>query len=92
VSGLETLRERLARDGSLMLAVKVSLRAPKSEVVGVAEEGALKVRLAAIPEKGEANEELRRLLAGFFAVSKSGVQIVAGETARHKRVRIAARI
>ena len=75
-----------------MLAVRVSPRAPNSEVVGIAEEGALKVKLAALPEKGEANEELRRLLAAFFAVSKSGVQIVSGETARHKRVRIASRI
>ncbi len=71
-----------------MLAVKVSPRASRSEVTGMTPEGVLKARLAAIPEKGKANQELRRLLAEWFGVGISGVEIVAGETAQQKRVRI----
>jgi uncharacterized protein len=85
---LEHLREKLLRDGSLILAVKVIPRASKSELMGLLADGTLKVKLAAIPEKGKANEELRRLLAGYFQVSKSSVELLSGETSQQKRVRI----
>ncbi|MFL6451081.1 MAG: DUF167 domain-containing protein [Bryobacteraceae bacterium] len=73
------LRDRLARQPNLLIAVKVSTRASKSEVVGLAEDGNLRVRLAAVPEKGKANEELRALLCHYFGVSKNNVRIVSGE-------------
>jgi uncharacterized protein len=82
------LRTRLRAEGTIVLAVKVIPRASRSEVVAISPDGSLKVKLAAIPEKGKANEELRRLLAEFFGVSKRGVEILSGETAQHKRVRI----
>ena len=85
---LEGLRQRFTEQGTIVLAVKVSPRASRSEVVGVTDEGLLKTRLAAIPEKGKANQELRRLLAEWFGVAVSGVEILAGETAQHKRVRV----
>jgi len=40
------------------------------------------------PEKGKANEGVRRVLAGYFDVSKSSVSILAGHTARNKIVEI----
>jgi uncharacterized protein (TIGR00251 family) len=78
----------LLAEGSLLLAVKVTPRCSKSEVTATTPEGVLKARLAAIPEKGKANEELRRLLSDFFAVPKSGVEILLGKSSPHKRVRI----
>ncbi|HVF46011.1 MAG TPA: DUF167 domain-containing protein [Pyrinomonadaceae bacterium] len=68
-------------------SVRVVPRASKSEVVGM-HDGALKVRIAAPPVDGAANTELIRLLAKHFRVSRSDVEIVAGETSRSKRVRI----
>jgi uncharacterized protein (TIGR00251 family) len=48
-----------------------------------------KVRVRAVPEKGEANDALERLIAKAFGVPASAVAIVAGQTARLKTVRIA---
>jgi len=40
------------------------------------------------PEKGRANEGVRKALADHFGVSKSNVEILAGHTARNKIVKI----
>lgn len=50
---------------------------------------ALKIRLAAPPVDGAANEELVRFLAERLAVPRSAVTIAAGHTGRRKTVRIA---
>ncbi len=68
--------------------VKVVPRASVSAVVGKMADGALKVKLAAVPEKGKANEELREVLARHFGVRARDVRIVAGETSTRKRVRV----
>ncbi|MCU1291376.1 MAG: hypothetical protein JWP08_226 [Bryobacterales bacterium] len=88
MSDPDALRNRLRAEGTLILSVKVIPRASKSDIAGITPEGVLKAKVAAIPEKGKANEELRRLLAEFFAVSKRSVEILSGETAQHKHVRI----
>ena len=85
------LRERLAREREMLLAVKVTPRASRSEVVGFGDDGSVRVRIAAVPEKGKANEELRSLLSRYFGVAKSDIRIVSGETSSHKRVRITAK-
>lgn len=51
---------------------------------------ALKVRLAAPAQEGRANRELCRFLAESFAVSLSAVELLSGESARRKRVKILA--
>lgn len=84
------LRQRLARERNILLAVKVTPRASRSEVTGFGDDGSLRVRIAAVPEKGAANEELRSLLSRYFGVSKGNVEIVSGETSSHKRIRITA--
>ena len=70
-----------------MLSVRVQPRARRDELVGP-EGGWLKVRITAPPVEGKANEHLRRFLAGVFGVSPGRVELVAGEHARHKRVRV----
>lgn len=72
----------------MALAVYVTPRAGRSEIAGE-REGALWVRLAAPPVEGKANAALVDLLARRLGVSKGDVQIVAGATGRHKRVRVA---
>jgi len=49
---------------------------------------ALKIRLAAPPVDGAANEELVRFLAERLAVPRSAVTIAAGLTGRRKTVKI----
>jgi len=49
----------------------------------------LKVRVSAPPEDGKANAALIALLAKAFAMPKSAIRIVRGETARIKTIAIA---
>jgi len=88
VPELSDLSNKLVAEGRLTFHVKVVPRSSKSEVVGVLEDGSLKVKLAAVPEKGKANEELRQVLARTFGVPRSQVEIIAGETSPRKLVRV----
>jgi uncharacterized protein (TIGR00251 family) len=75
------------KDHAVSFAVRVQPRASRSEISGELD-GALKIRLAAPPVDGAANEEMIRFLAKLFAVSRQQVVIVSGLTARNKIVRI----
>ena len=46
----------------------------------------LKIRLAAPPSEGAANDALRRFLADRFDLPLADVQLVSGQNSRHKRV------
>jgi uncharacterized protein (TIGR00251 family) len=67
--------------------VQVVPRASRSEIIGE-HNGALRVRIAAPPVDGAANEELIRILARTFKVSKGAIQIMSGHSGRTKRVGI----
>ena len=75
------------RDGSVTFAVRVQPRASRSEIVGELD-GALKIRLAAPPVDGAANEELIRFLAKAFGVARAQIEIISGATARQKLLRV----
>jgi uncharacterized protein (TIGR00251 family) len=70
------------------IEVLVKPRARKSAVLGI-KEGAVVVAVAAIPAEGAANEELVRTLAAFFGLGRRAVRLVAGASARHKRILLA---
>ena len=74
--------------GGVEIALHIQPRASRTEVIG-AHGDALKIRLAAPPVDGEANEELVRFLAKTLGVPKSAVTIVRGATGRKKVVRVA---
>ena len=75
-------------DGSIAFSVRVVPRASRSEVVG-AHDGALRVRVAAPPVEGAANEELIRTLARALGVPPRNVGITAGHAGKTKKVRVA---
>ncbi|HEV2811268.1 MAG TPA: DUF167 domain-containing protein [Acidimicrobiales bacterium] len=72
-------------DDRVVLRLHVQPGAGRSELVG-RHGDAVKVRVAAPPEGGRANDACRRLLAEVFEIKESAVVIVAGETSRTKRV------
>ena len=84
------LRRRLTADGQLMLDIKVIPRSSRSEIVEFLPDGSLKVKLAAVPEKGKANDELIEVLAAYFDVRKDAIELITGEISQRKRVRIRA--
>lgn len=67
--------------------VWVQPRASKDELSGL-QGDALKIRLAAPPVDGEANEALVRYLAKLAGVPRSSVELVRGHTGRRKTVRL----
>ena len=71
----------------VVLTLHIQPRASRNEVCGI-QDSALKVRLTSPPVEGAANKLCREFLAELFNVSKSSVEIISGETSRHKRVRI----
>ena len=73
--------------GEVVLDLHVQPGAKRTEVAGTHGDR-LKIRLAAPPVDGAANDELVRFLAEAFGVPRRNVTIVTGATARRKRVRI----
>ena len=71
-----------------MLEISVSTNARRTAVAG-RQEGVWRIRLAARPVDGAANDELLRFLAEALDVRRSAVALVTGQTARRKRVRVA---
>ena len=83
---LEPLKEALRRDRRLSIRVRVIPKSQRTEWAGAMDDGALKLRLHAVPEKGKANEELVRFLADQFNVARGQVRILAGASSQHKLV------
>ena len=73
---------------AISFAVRVVPRASRSEVVGE-HGGALRVRVAAPPVEGAANEELVRTLARALGVPTRAVEVTAGHRSKNKHVRVA---
>ena len=72
----------------MVLSLKISPRAKKTEFAGTMADGTVKVRVAAVPEDGKANQELRRFLARHYGVTLAQVEIVAGAASTRKQVRV----
>ena len=69
------------------IEVRVQPRARRN-LVEVEEDGLVRVRVTAVPERGKANEAVVRLLADRLRVSKSSVSISKGQRGRNKTVSI----
>jgi uncharacterized protein (TIGR00251 family) len=70
------------------LAVRVTPRASRNQIVGLLNDGTIKVHLAADPSDDKANAMLVDFLAEVLGVPKSRVEIVAGETGRDKLISV----
>ena len=66
------------------LTVRVTTRAGRDALDGFTAEGNLRVRVAAAPADGAANESVRRIVARTLGVPPSRVSIAAGAASRTK--------
>jgi len=71
--------------GGIRLRVQVQPRASRTELAGLHGE-MLRIRLAASPVEGAANEALVRFLAETLGVPRAAVAITAGGSSRRKTV------
>jgi uncharacterized protein (TIGR00251 family) len=74
-------------EGGVRLRLLVVPGASRAQIVGVHDD-ALRIRVAAPPEKGKANAAVCLHLAKVLGVRKADVRIAAGHGARQKRVEI----
>ncbi|MBL8220678.1 MAG: YggU family protein [Bryobacterales bacterium] len=72
----------------LVLRIKVIPKSAKTEIAGTMADGTMKIRIAAVAEKGKANAELIAFLAKRYQVPRGDVEIMTGETSPLKQVRI----
>lgn len=77
-----------ARPDGLRIAIKVTPRAARTVVEGVATDASgrawLAVRLTEAPESGRANAALIRLLAKRWGLAARDLRLISGAGARHK--------
>lgn len=70
------------------LAIRVTPRASRNEIVEILSDGTVRIRLTAPPVEDKANQALVKYLADILAVTPSRIEIVAGATGRDKLVSI----
>jgi len=73
--------------GGSLLEVKVVPGASRSRVAGPHGNG-VRVQVTAPPERGRANEELRRVLAEALGIAPSDVEILRGASSPRKTVHV----
>ena len=71
----------------IRLRVRVQPRASRTEIAGLHGD-AVKVRLAAPPVNGAANEALARFIARHLGVRRSAVRIESGAASRSKIIEV----
>ena len=74
-------------DGTFLLRLHVQPGAGRTSVVG-RHGDALKVKVAAPPEQGLANEACTALVASILGVKPASVTLTGGETSRSKRFKV----
>jgi uncharacterized protein (TIGR00251 family) len=79
----------IARDSKrgALLTVQVQPGSSRTECVGIHGD-AVKIRLAARPIDGAANDELIRFIAERCVVPRANVQLYTGSTGRRKRLAV----
>ncbi len=78
---------RQAADGRITLTLHIQPGAKKTEFAG-RHGDALKIRLAAPPVDGKANEALIKFIADTLKLPKSAVNLKSGQTSRRKVVEV----
>lgn len=76
-----------AQGDGVLLSIKVQPRASKNEI-GEALGAELKVKVTAPPVDSAANEAVLRLLAEALDCPRGSVQLIRGNTSRHKQILI----
>ncbi len=81
----ENLSSGRTNGENIIITLHVQPGARVSEIAGIHGE-ALKIRLAAPPVEGRANEVLQKFIAELFSVSRRQVELIQGAQSRRKVV------
>jgi uncharacterized protein (TIGR00251 family) len=70
------------------LAVRVTPRATRDQIVGALHDGTIKIHITAAPNEGQANEHLIAFLSSILGIPKDRIEVVAGEIGSDKLISI----
>ena len=70
------------------LAVRVTPRASRNQIVGALHDGTIKIRITAPPDEEQANAELVDFLSEILGIGKARIEVVAGATGRDKLISV----
>jgi uncharacterized protein len=73
----------------LLLQIHLQPRSSRNQILGL-HANRLKIALTAAPVDNKANECLIEFLADYFAIKKSAITIIKGQTSRNKVVSVQA--
>ncbi len=100
---LSGLKSKLQKNHQLTLKVKVITKSKQNQIIDWLKEltplavevgtpcvgdEILKIKIAAVPEKGKANKELIRFLSKILNIPQKQVEIIQGETSPRKIIKI----
>lgn len=77
----------IPREPYITLHVQILPKASRDEILGFVN-GKLKIKVAAPPEDGKANDRLKEIISEVFDVPKSRVKIIRGKISRLKTILI----
>ena len=72
----------------MLLTIHATPNAKKTEITGWLDDNTVKIKIAAPPRDGKANQELIRFLAEYYKKPKSSIKIVRGVMTRIKQVEV----
>lgn len=73
--------------GAVIFTVKVVPGSSRTATAGLLDD-MMKIKVAAAPEKGKANQCLTEYLAKLMGVKKKAVEVIAGKTCPIKQLRV----
>lgn len=75
-------------EDAYLISVRLQPKASRNELIGVTDDGNLKIRLTSPPVDGKANEALLKFLSKLLKVTKSKLEITKGLKSRSKTVKV----
>ncbi|MDD5071518.1 MAG: DUF167 domain-containing protein [Patescibacteria group bacterium] len=81
-------KKSLKKEGVIYLRVKARPSAAKTAIREIMADGTIKIDIAAPAEKGRANRELIKFLAGEFGAGKEKGTLVSGAREKLKLIKI----
>lgn len=82
------LQSRIRHGKSVTFQVKIIPKSKKSELAGMYGKDILKIKIAAVPAKNKANEELIEYLSDLLDVSKQSISIKKGALSPFKTIEV----
>lgn len=71
-----------------VIKIKLIPRASRNEIVGIMDDGTIKIKITAPPVEGQANQAVIKYLADILKISSINIEIISGKTSHNKLISI----